>query len=190
MTVLKLLRRIGHAIDRYYLKRAGATVIPGSEAGLLLLCYHPYHAQHELILDEQILIKPGALVGEFHLSNLRITEIAADPVGGSLEWRLLATLKTEFKTLATACVRGTIPETVQGFYGINVLAAGAKRLGFSLVPLPKGWSRWWLGFWESCLRLLFYSYQTKKKAALQRTMDPYEVWISRRQLINRYYQGD
>jgi hypothetical protein len=182
-----VLRNIGQTIDRYYLKKAGATAIPGSSLGLLLLCYHPLQSRHAVVLDETTVCQPGATVGEFHLSNIRITELANEMGQRSLEWRLLALLKDEFTGLAKACVAGVIPETIQGFYGVNVLVAGAKRLGFTLIPIPPGWSRWWLGFWESCLRLIFYSYKTQKKAALQRTMDPYEVWISRTELIRRYY---
>lgn len=182
------LRSIGEAIDRYYLKKAGAAAIPGSNLGLLLLCYHPLESRKAVTVDEQTVCQPGVTVGEFHLSNIRITELAKEPSQRSLEWRILEMLKAEFTTLAAACVNGVIPEVVQGFYGVNVLSAGAKRLGFTLIPIPPGWSRWWLGFWESCLRLLFYSYKTKKKAALQRTMDPYEVWISRTELIKRYYR--
>jgi hypothetical protein len=186
--MINILRSIGQTIDRYYLKKAGATAIPGSNLGLLLLCYHPLQSREAVVLDEQTVYQPGATVGEFHLSNIRITEFGNEPSQRSLEWRILEMLKAEFTTLAKACVEGVIPEAVQGFYGVNVLVAGAKRLGFTLVPIPQGWSRWWLGFWESCLRLLFYSYKTKKRAALQRTMDPYNVWISRAELIKRYYK--
>ncbi|MGD8401243.1 MAG: hypothetical protein PVH64_10000 [Bacillota bacterium] len=182
-----ILRHIGQTIDRHYLKKVGATVIPGSSLGLLLLCYHPLQSRKAVVLEDTV-CQLGAMVGEFHLSNIRITELAGEKGRRSLEWRIMALLKEEFTVLAKACVAGVIPETVQGFYGVNVLVAGAKRLGFTLLPIPPGWSRWWLGFWESCLRLIFYSYKTKKKAALQRTMDPYEVWISRTELIRRYYQ--
>jgi hypothetical protein len=75
---------------------------------------------------------------------------------------------------------------IKGFYGVNVLTAGAKRLGFTLIPIPKGWNRWWLGFWETILRKIFYSYKTKKKATFQKTKDPYEVWITREELLKRY----
>ena len=104
----------------------------------------------------------------------------------ALQWRLIEMIKLEFRNLAAACLTGEIPETVRGFYGVNVLAAGARRLGFTMVPIPRGWQRWWLGFWESCLRLVFYSFKTKKKASLKRTMDPYEIWITREDLIARY----
>jgi hypothetical protein len=184
-----ILRGLGEAIDRYYLKKAAATAIPGSGLGLLLLCYHPLQSREAVAIDGQTICRPGQTVGEFHLSNIRITELAKEPSPRSLEWRLLEMLKSEFAILAEACVKEVIPPNVQGFYGVNVLVAGAKRLGFTLVPIPPGWERWWLGFWESCLRLIFYSYKTKKKAALQRTMDPYEVWISRTELIKRYYQN-
>jgi hypothetical protein len=188
MLMTTFLRRLGEAIDRYYLKKVAATTIPGSNLGLLLVCYHPLQSRNPVVVDHQTVCSPGQTVGEFHLSNIRITQLAKEPSRRSFEWRILELLKSEFATLAEACVKGVIPETVQGFYGVNVLVAGAKRLGFTLIPIPSGWSRWWLGFWESCLRLIFYSFKTKKKAALQRTMEPYEVWISRTELIRRYYQ--
>jgi len=185
MAGIKVLRKLGMAIDRRYLKKVGASAVPGSVHGVLLVCYHPYQGKEEIILDETT-ITPGDMVGELHLSNIRITEIAAEPGNRSLEWRLMEMLKEEFKRLAQACGNGSIPENIKGFYGVNVLVAGARRMGFTLIPIPKGWNRWWLGFWESMLRLIYYSFKTSKKAKLQKTMDPYEVWISRTQLMQRY----
>ncbi len=179
------LRRIGQAIDRRYLEQAGAGPIPGSELGLLLICYHPHHGKKLIELPDQTIIQPGQLVSELHFSNKRITEIA-DESQRSLEWQLLDMLKQELGTLAKACADGLISEEIQAFYGTNVLAAGARRLGFTLIPMPKGWNRYWVGFWESMLRLIYYSFKTSKKVSLKRTMDPYEIWMSRNQLVQRY----
>lgn len=189
MSGFKWLRALGEAIDRHYLKKVDAVAIPGSQSKLLLLCYHPYQGKQSLVLDNQTTVVPGSKVGEFHLSNTRITEIAKEESSRPLEWRLLHLLKEELTVLAEACFKGEIDEEVQAFYGVNVLVAGARRLGFTLVPIPRGWNRWWLGFWESLLRLIYYSYQTKKKAVLQKTMDPYEVWITRDELVRRYRQA-
>jgi hypothetical protein len=189
MSFVKSLRKIGQAVDRHYLKKAGATEIPGSAEQLLLVCFHPYAGKEQIRLEDGMMIEPGESVAELHLSNIRITQIAAEPSERTMEWRLMGLLKTEFASLAAACVNGKISNEVKAFYGVNVLVAGARRLGFTLVPIPKGWNRWWLGFWESLLRLIYYSFKTKKKASLQRTMDPFEVWISRSELIRRYYQG-
>lgn len=185
MIAAKILRRLGEGIDRRYLKKVGATSIPNSSLNLLLVCYHPYEGKKNVVLGDTV-ISPGEQIGELHLSNHRITQIAAEGSSRSLEWQLMEMLKTEMGSLAKACSDGVIPDRVRGFYGVNVLAAGARRLGFTLVPIPKGWNRWWLGFWESVLRLIYYSFKTKKKAQLQKTMDPYEVWISRQQLIDRF----
>ena len=186
MSQVPILRRFGEAIDRRYLKKVGATSIIGSKYKLLLVCFHPFAAKKEIQFPNSITIKPDDPIGEFHLSNIRVTEIAAEPSERSLEWRLFEMLKADLGALATACVAGEIPADIQAFYGVNVLSAGAKRLGFTLVPIPKGWNRWWLGFWESMLRKIYYSYKTKKKASIQRTMDPFEIWITRTELISRY----
>ena len=184
---LTFLRKINEAIDRRYLRKVGATPIPGSGQQLLLFCYHPYHARKELRLSETVIIRPGDTVSELHFSNTRIVEIGAQAGDRPLECRIIDILKEEFSILAEACRNGTVPPEVKAFYGVNVMPAGAKRLGFTLVPLPRGFNRWWLGLWESLLRLVYYSYQTKKKASLKRTMnDPYEIWISRDELIRRY----
>jgi hypothetical protein len=189
MSGMMFLRKIGQAVDRHYLKKAGAMGIPGSNEQLLLFCFHPYAGKERIRLEDGTVIEPGEPVAELHLSNIRVTQIAAEPSERTMEWRLLGLLKAEFTILAEACVDGKISDQVKAFYGVNVLVAGARRLGFTLVPIPKGWNRLWLGFWESLLRLVYYSFKTKKKAALQRTMDPFEVWISRPELIRRYYKG-
>jgi hypothetical protein len=103
---------------------------------------------------------------------------------------LLMMLADEFTALAKACHAGELPGEIRAYYGVNVLAAGARRLGFTLVPIPRGWERLWLGFWESLLRLVYYSFRTTKKATIRRTMDPYEVWISCYELQRRYLKND
>ena len=181
-----ILQKLGMAIDRRYLKKVGATTIPGSRLNLILVCYHSYHGKKQLSFEDGAVINPGDLVVELHLGNQRIAEIGKEQSERSLEWRLLEMLKEEFTALARACLAGQIPAEIEGFYGVNVLTAGAKRLGFTLVPIPKGWNRWWLGFWETALRKIFYSFKTKKKATFQKTKNPFEIWITRRELIKRY----
>ncbi len=185
MIEMTILQKFGMAIDRRYLKKAGATGIPGSKYQLLLICFHAYQGKAELNLNGTI-IYPGDAIAEFHLSNKLIAEMGKEESSRSMEWRMLEMLKAEFTALAEACSNDLVPIQVQGFYGVNVLTAGAKRLGFTLVPIPKGWNHWWLGFWESILRKIFYSYKTKKKAAFQKTKEAFEVWITREELIKRY----
>lgn len=184
-----LLRKIGEKIDERYQKKVGAVTIPGSDRNLLLVCYHHYQGKKPVVTEDGVTVNPGDLVGELHFNNKKITEIAAEPSERSMEWRLFEILKAEFSFLAEASASGLIPGDVKAFYGVNVLAAGAKRLGFTLVPLEPGWNRWWLGFWESVLRLVYYSFKTKKKASLKRTMDPYEIWITSGELMRRYQRS-
>jgi hypothetical protein len=188
MSGSNVFRKLGMAIDRRYLKKAGAIPIPGSEARLLLICFHPYHGSKSIEIPGQVTIAPGDPVCELHFSNHRITEIAAENSDRSMEWLLMEMLKKEFKTLAESCVNGAIPREIKAFYGVNVMGTTSRRLGFTLIPLPKGWNRLWLGFWESLLRKIFYSYKKDKKTVLGRTMDPHEIWISRDELTRRYFK--
>lgn len=186
-----VLRRVGAAIDRRYLKKVGAVPIPGSENGLVLYCFHPYAGKQTVPIPDAVAIRPGDTVAELHLSNIRITEIAREHEAGQsgrpLEWRLMEILRSEFKLLAKACQAGLIPPAVNAFYGVNVMGPATKRLGFTRIPIPQGFNRWWLGFWESLLRKVYYSFQTRKKVTLQKTMnDPFEIWISRGELMRRY----
>jgi len=178
-----LLRKLSKLVDQRYLKKVGATPIPGSTEKLLLLCFHPYLGKKSVRVNDTLLIEQNELVGEFHLSNSRILEIAAEKSERSMEWRILEILKHEFGCLAKVCQTEQISSSIRGFYGVLVLAAGARRLGFTLIPLPKGFFSWWVSFWESMLRRINYSYQTKKKP---KKMPSYEVWISREELLRRY----
>ena len=181
---INIWRRFGEAVDHRYLKKVGAISVPGTTCHLLLICFHPYHGK-ELVQTTGQVIKSGEPICEIHLSNKRITQIAAEPGDRSMEWHLIGMLKKEFSLLAEAIKNNTIPD-VKGIYGVNVMPAGARRLGFTLVPVPKGWNRIWLAFWESMLRMIFYSYKTNKKATLQRTSDPYEIWMSKEEFLRRY----
>jgi hypothetical protein len=181
-----ILRKIGEKIDEQYQKKVGAVTVPGTRHNLLLICFHDYQGKKQVVTKDGVIINPSDPVGELHFNNKKITELAAESAERSMEWRLIEILKAEFAALAEACVAGLIPGNIRAFYGVNVLAAGAKRLGFTLIPIAPGWDRWWLGLWESVLRLVYYSFKTKKKASLKRTMDPYEIWISSNELMRKY----
>lgn len=184
------LRKIVLKIDERFQKKEGLRPIPGTKHSLLMVCFHDYRGEKPVTTNDQVIIAPGDPVGELHFDNKRIMEIAAVPSERPLEWRLLEILKAEFTALADAVAAGKLPGPVKGFFGVNVLTVGAKRLGFTLIPLPRGWKRWWLGFWESLLRIVFYSYKTKGKTSLRKTMDPREVWISSAELARRYSKRD
>jgi hypothetical protein len=186
MRINNILRKLGTAIDRRYLKKAGAISVPDSEYRLLLICFHPYHGRKSVDIPGPVTIAPGDPVCEIHLANQRITEIARESSTRSMEWRLLEILKKELGKLAESFVNGTIPQEIKAVYGVNAMGTASRRLGFTLIPLPKGWNRLWLGFWESLLRKIFYSYKKDKKTVLGRTMDPHEVWISREELVRKY----
>lgn len=185
MPIKRLLQRISEGIDRRYLKKTGATTVPGSSLELLLICYHPYQAKQAVHLNDDTTILPGDMVGEFHMANQRVIKMG-QTVERGLQWRLIELFKEEFSLLAEACVSGKIPLSVKGFYGVNVLPAGARRLGFTLVPIAPGWERWWLGFWESALRWVNYSFKSKKGPSLKKTMDPYQIWMTRQDLLRMY----
>jgi hypothetical protein len=181
-----LFRKIGAAIDRNYLKKVGATPVPGSNHNLLLICFHPYRGKKPVPIPPQVIINPGDPVCEIHLSNKRITQIAAEAGNRSMEWRIFEILKKEFGELAKAWIDGRISPEIKAVYGVNTMGTIAKRLGFTLIPFPKGWNKIWLGFWESLVRKIFYSYKTPKKATFKRMMDPHEIWISREEFLKRY----
>lgn len=179
----KLGRWLSETVDRIYLQRAGVTSIPGSRFNLLLVGFHAYRGRW-LPLDDDHGIQPGEMVGEFHLNNTRIIRMATENNGRSMEWRLLEALNDELDCLAVACINGHISDTVRGFYGINILAAGARRLGLTLVPVPGGWNRLWLTLWGSWLRRVYYAYRPHRTGKFT-VLPPYEMWISRSRLESR-----
>lgn len=184
----RLGRWFSAAIDRGYLQKAGATTIPGSRFDLLLVGFHVYQGKQRLRLEDNQGIMPGEPVGEFHLNNIRITRMAAEESARPMEWRLLEALNAELDCLAAACTNGLISETVSGFYGVNILAAGARRLGLTLVPVPPGWNRLWLSLWGTWLRRIYYSYRPNRQSK-RPVMPPYEMWISRSKLVKRLEAG-
>ena len=186
MSKLTLWQNFGLAIDRRFLAKVKAIPVPGSEDQLLLICFHPYLGKQALEIPEQVTIMPGDLICEIHISNRRIMEIAAEHSVRPLEWRICEVLKREFQKLAEAVTGNTIPSDCKAIYGVNTMGSVAKRFGFTLIEIPKGWNRVWLGFWESLLRWIFYSYKADKKGAFNRMTDPREIWMSREELIRRY----
>lgn len=179
------LRRIMEKIDERFLASAGARPIIGSNFELLLVCFHPYEGTGANLPDG-VSIQPGDSVCELHLSNKKISAYAEDPSVKSVEWQILQDLRREFTALAKEMRDGTIPQDVKGIYGVNVLPAGARRLGFTLIPLTPGWNRIWLAWWESFIRKVYYSFGSGKKADGKKTTVAYEIWMSRQMLVERY----
>ncbi len=190
MKIKTFFQSCGAIIDNFYIKKVGATPIPGSENKLLLLCVHPYQGAESVKLSDDIEIMRDEAVAEFHFNNGRILEIARTAATNRpIEWLLLKILKEELALLAKACREGAISEEIRGFYGVNVLSGGAKRLGFTLVPLADNWQNRLIGFWESSLRRLYYSNQNHVKTGSKKSWyhnKPCEAWLSRASLLMNY----
>jgi hypothetical protein len=181
-----IIRKIVAAIDRRFLANIKATSVPGSNHHLILICFHPYNGKKPVRIPPQVIIHPGDPICEIHLSNQQVIQMATEANERSMEWRIFEILKEEFGLLAKTCLDGRYPQKFMAVYGVNTMGSSVKRFGFTLIPLPKGWNKLWLGFWESLLRKIFYSYKTSKKATFKRMMDPHEIWISKEELIRKY----
>lgn len=182
----KFIRNIMEKIDERFLASANARFVEGTENNLLLICFHPYEGEGADLPDGTV-VRPGDLVSELHLSNKKVASYA-EGQSKSVEWQIIQDMRKEFMLLAKEVQDGSVPQEVKGFYGVNVMPAGARRLGFTLIPLPPGWNRVWLAWWESVIRRVFYSFKPGKKPDFSKTKVAYEIWMSRGELVKKYGQ--
>lgn len=173
---MKFFQKIMIVIDKYYLKREQAVLIPNSQLQMLKICYHQYEGRVEREIDG-VKIAPGDMVGELHIVNSKILEIASEKSKRPIEWRLIELFRREIVALSEACVSGEIPIEVKGFFGISVLSTGIARLGFTIIPLS-GAKAFMIGFWETLLRRIYYSFK-RHRSNLPWVMPVSEVWLTR-----------
>jgi hypothetical protein len=155
--------------------------IPGAPYGAFTIHLTRYRGDR-FVLPDGTEIQPGDRVGELHFNNRIVVQVTRRRV-----WDLVPALEADLRSLAIWITGPGFPPGVTAFYGVTLLAAGAKRLGFTARERPVTLGARLDRFFLSGL-LALYSRQGLRRLGLGRTYGTYprEVWMSRAELLRRY----
>ena len=163
--------------------------IPDAPAGIFLVRFIRYHGK-PITLPDGTHIARGDLVGELHLHNARVPDLASR--AGVFE--LAHMMAADLGALARWVERGDTTEPVahmRALTGLTLLGRASRRLGFTVRERPHTLMSEADRIFMTGL-LALYSPQGLARLAHGRTYGSYpsEVWMSRATLLQRYAPHD
>jgi hypothetical protein len=156
--------------------------IPAAPYGLLLVRFTRYQGR-PIALPDGTHVARGDLVGEVHIHNAVVPDLASDR--GAFE--LLRMFRGDLRALAAWATRPDFPAEMRALYGLTILSRGGARLGFTLRSRPRTLVTRLDRFFMTGL-LALYSPQGTQRLNRGTTYgdDPQEIWMSRGELLRRY----
>lgn len=135
--------------------------------------------------DGRLLAKGGDFVGEIHIDSNRLEHQAED-----VNKTAVATLRKAKQSLpefARYIVENPKYKDVEVFVGVTLINRGVRGLGFNVQEIPSSWIKHWIGFLQ---KLIIRIYHPVRKTQVKKpgVVRPKLVWISREQLLQRWFQ--
>jgi len=160
----------------------GVTPLPGSPYNLIFMNYTTFTGE-AIDLPDGTRVEPGDRVGELHFSNLGIASGKLGDQTITSELQLLGIVRSEIALLSTLVKEDKIDQDIKAFYSISLFGPGAKRVGFVVREIPQTFYVKRIALWMSILRRVFSPDFTNRSKKHRRHMKAYEIWISRRKLL-------
>jgi hypothetical protein len=163
-------------LDQWLVSRRGWRHLPTSADKYFYLDIQKYQGK-AIFLSDQVMIKPGDLVGEIHLDSNKLRNL-------DLNLRsMMRLLRQELKALALVARDDQDFQEVRAYWCRTVLHAFLTREGFTTREVDSRALRGFLAVWENGLKYVY----TKGRFRLRK---PMESWISKQKLVERINQND
>ncbi|SDC05932.1 Peptidoglycan/xylan/chitin deacetylase, PgdA/CDA1 family [Paenibacillus sp. UNCCL117] len=154
---------------------------------LLQLRVTEYRGKQTLLLTDGEQIQQGDQIAELHLDNHLLYQLGATS-SSSVHLAIQLVRRTELLMPQIISLLQTDPayKNVKGLYGISIIHRGTKKLGFTVLDLPKGIFSHMTRLY---LRFLLYVVHPRGKDRMKEKSEllvPKIIAISRKELMNRY----
>jgi peptidoglycan/xylan/chitin deacetylase (PgdA/CDA1 family) len=157
------------------------------ENPLLKVRVREYTGSQTITLDDGEQIFKGDLVAELHLDNrilFQLSTHAASEV--QLAIQIIRKMEIFMPQVNLLLQNDPLWHNVKGLYGISLIHRGSKKLGFSVIDLPKGIFSFSTKFYLKLLLSVLHPQGKKRLQSKPQLLVPKIIAISKKQLMNRY----
>jgi peptidoglycan-N-acetylglucosamine deacetylase len=174
------LMRVWRLWERFASWRWPADPLPGSPYAALRIRRIRYEGR-PITLPDSTEIRAGDLIGELHLNNDVLAEIAK--VG---KWSVMSAVKAELGAAARWASEGDGRE-VKALFGETIVARTAVWMGFTLIPgRPTVIGRLKRLYLSGLLQIYNPLGSVRLERGSRGVRVPDELWMSREELLSRY----
>jgi peptidoglycan/xylan/chitin deacetylase (PgdA/CDA1 family) len=173
--------------EKLFTKLFGVVAIDNDNP-LLKVRVREYAGNQTITLDDGEQIRKGDRIAELHFDNRILFQLSEDaPSEMHLALQIIRKTELFMPQINLMLQNDPLWHDVKGLYGISLIHRGSRKLGFSVIDLPKGAFSFVTQFY---LKFLLYALHPQGKKRLKSKPEllvPKIIAMSKKELMNRYY---
>jgi peptidoglycan/xylan/chitin deacetylase (PgdA/CDA1 family) len=155
---------------------------------LLKVRVREYTGSRIITLEDGEQIIKGDLIAELHLDNRILFQLSADASSEMhLAIQIIRKMELFMPQVNLLLQNDPLWHNVKGLYGISLIHRGSKKLGFSVIDLPKGIFSITTQLYLKLLLFVLHPQGKKRLQSKPQLLVPKIIAISKKELMNRYY---
>lgn len=157
------------------------------ENPLLKVRVREYTGSQTITLDDGEQIFKGDLIAELHFDNRILFQLSANAASEvQLAIQIIRKMEIFMPQVNLLLQNDPLWHNVKGLYGISLIHRGSKKLGFSVIDLPKGFFSMTTQLYLKLLLSVLHPQGKKRLQSKPQLLVPKIIAISKKELMNRY----
>jgi hypothetical protein len=154
---------------------------------LLKVRVREYTGNQTITLDDGEQITKGDLVAEIHLDNRILFQLSTSAASEMhLAIQIIRMMELFMPQINILLQNDPLWRDVKGLYGISLIHRGSRKLGFSVIDLPKGIFSFSTQLYLKLLLLVLHPQGKKRLQSKPQLLVPKIIAISKKELMSRY----
>lgn len=138
---------------------------------------------------DRAVVNPRDPMAELHFQNQALLQLLALDSPEKIAIRILKEVRNSLHHVALALVYDDRFRSAKGIFGMTLMHRGIEKLGFHAEEIEQNALNRWIGLLLVWLMILYHPQGYKRLKTGLGEMRPKLVWMTREELLTRYFKG-